>query len=47
MRENCTYGSEGGEANAFPTPINYTHARNACFSYQEANNWQQKLGPRV
>ncbi len=22
MRENCTYGSEGGEAEAFPTPIN-------------------------
>ena len=21
MRENCTYGSEGGEAKAFPTPI--------------------------
>ena len=21
MRENRTYGSEGGEANAFPTPI--------------------------
>ncbi len=21
MRENCTYGSEGGEARAFPTPI--------------------------
>jgi len=21
MRENCTYGSEGGEAEAFPTPI--------------------------
>ena len=22
MRENRPYGSEGGEANAFPTPIN-------------------------
>ena len=22
MRENRTYGSEGGEARAFPTPIN-------------------------
>ncbi len=22
MRENRTYGSEGGEAKAFPTPIN-------------------------
>ena len=21
MRENCTHGSEGGEAKAFPTPI--------------------------
>jgi hypothetical protein len=21
MRENCLYGSEGGEAKAFPTPI--------------------------
>ena len=23
MRENRTYGSEGGEANAFPTPIGF------------------------
>ena len=22
MRENCTYGSEGGEGQPFPTPIN-------------------------
>ena len=22
MRENCTYGSEGGAASAVPTPIN-------------------------
>ena len=27
MRENRTYGSEGGEAKAFPTPIRTRHAR--------------------
>ena len=25
MRENRTYGSEGGEAKAFPTPIRAPH----------------------
>ncbi len=25
MRENCTYGSEGGETRVFPTPINKRH----------------------
>jgi hypothetical protein len=38
MRENCTYGSEGGEARAFPTPIN-AMARplmaNLCFIPQD------------
>ena len=29
MRENRTYGSEGGEARAFPTPIGYRHRLNA------------------
>jgi hypothetical protein len=29
MRENRTYGSEGGEAKAFPTPI--AHAFTAIF----------------
>ena len=24
MRENCTYGSEGGEGKPFPTPIRVT-----------------------
>jgi len=27
MRENCTYGSEGGEAKAFPTPITPSRSR--------------------
>jgi len=29
MRENRTYGSEGGEARAFPTPIRFAAQRSA------------------
>ena len=29
MRENRTYGSEGGEANAFPTPIDLKSPKQA------------------
>ena len=35
MRENRTYGSEGGEAKAFPTPISRGTRRNGGVS-QEA-----------
>ena len=31
MRENRPYGSEGGEANAFPTPIDIEVARREGF----------------
>ena len=31
MRENRPYGSEGGEAKAFPTPIRATAQRLDCF----------------
>ena len=27
MRENRTYGSEGGEGNSFPTPISWSRSR--------------------
>ena len=30
MRENRPYGSEGGEARAFPTPIDCRNAKNPC-----------------
>ncbi len=32
MREICTYGSEGGEATAFPTPIDVVAAMMAFAS---------------
>ena len=30
MRENRTYGSEGGETKAFPTPIKWSRLRDFC-----------------
>ena len=47
MRENCTYGSEGGEADAFPTPINLLAPRRRLLRQPKANNFSHKLGPRV
>jgi hypothetical protein len=38
MRENRTYGSEGGEAKAFPTPIVGTRS-SSCKNFCDVSTW--------
>jgi hypothetical protein len=42
MRENRTYGSEGGEAKAFPTPISRGTRRSDDISGEAAESGESK-----